>query len=194
MQTLCLLGDEVSDGHGDARHLGWMGRVLARTALPEPTFVARLPVPRETTTVLATRWMPETSRRWLPDAARYLLLAPGVHDVAAGLSVARSRLNLANVLDGAAREGISTFVVGPAPTLTVDRHAVRHLSAAFQDVCERREIPFVDTCTPLQANEQWLADLGVTDGSHPTQVGYGLLAWLVLNGGWHQWLGSTEVS
>jgi acyl-CoA thioesterase-1 len=26
------------------------------------------------------------------------------------------------------------------------------------------------------------------DGIHPGQAGYGLIAWLVLHGGWDQWL------
>lgn len=194
METLCVLGDELSAGFGDARHLGWLGRVLARTALPCPTFVASLPIAGETTTSLAARWRLETSIRWDPEAGRRMVLAPGAHDVNAGLSLARSRLNLANVLDSAAQDGVRSLVVGPAPTLSTDRRRVGNLSAAFRDVCERRSVRYVDTFTPLQANEQWLADLGTTDGTHPTQVGYGLLAWLVLHNGWYEWLGASEAA
>jgi hypothetical protein len=38
-------------------------------------------------------------------------------------------------------------------------------------------------------HEQWRSDLGAShDGVHPGQAGYGLIAWLVLHGGWDQWL------
>lgn len=191
-QTLCVLGDGLVAGLGDARHLGWVGRVLARTATPELLFTAVLPVIGETTTSLAARWREETSRRWTPDEARYLVLAPGAADVNAGLSLARSRLNLANVLDDARADGARPFVVGPAPARTTEPRALAALSKAWSDVCDRRGIPFVECHEPLVANSQWLADLDLSDGVHPTQVGYGMLAWLVLHHQWHDWLGATE--
>ncbi len=191
-QTMCVLGDGLAGGFGDARHLGWVGRVLARTALPRPLFTACLPVLGETTTSLSARWREETNRRWDPDEPRHLVIAPGAADVNAGLSIARSRLNLANVLDEAAADGIATYVVGPPPSLQVERRAAGQLSRAFSDVCERRGVTFVDTFDPLQSNSQWLTDLGASDGHHPTQVGYGLMAWLVLHTGWYDWLGATE--
>jgi len=191
-QTLCVLGDGVAGGHGDARHLGWVGRALVRTATAEPLFTVCLPVIGETTTSLAARWREEAGRRWDPQSARFMVLAPGGADTNAGLSLARSRLNLANVLDEARTEGIATFVVGPPPSLQTERRALGALSKAYFDVCDRRAVPFVDTFEPLQSNSQWLADLGASDGLHPTQVGYGLLTWIVLHGGWHAWLGATE--
>jgi len=191
-QTMCVLGDGVVGGYGDARHLGWVGRVLARTALTQPLFTVCLPVLGETTTSLAARWREETNRRWDPEERRFLLVAPGGADVNSGLSLARSRLNLANILDEATADGIATYVVGPSPSLHTERRALGQLSRAFYDVADRRGVTYVDTFEPLQANSQWLADLGTTDGVHPTQVGYGLLAWLVLHQGWYEWLGASE--
>ncbi len=191
-QTLCVLGDGLVAGFGDARHLGWVGRVLARTTTPDPLFTAVLPVIGETTTSLAARWKEETSRRWQPDGARYLVLAPGAADVNAGLSLARSRLNLANILDDARADGAATFVVGPAPSRATEARAAAALSKAWSDVCERRSIPYVECHEPLAGNSQWLADIDLSDGVHPTQVGYGMLAWLVLHQQWYDWLGGTE--
>jgi hypothetical protein len=78
--------------------------------------------------------------------------------VNAGLSIARSRLNLANVLDEAAADGIATYVVGPPPSLQVERRAAGQLSRAFSDVCERRGVTFVDTFRPPAV------ELAVADG------------------------------
>jgi hypothetical protein len=55
-------------------------------------------------------------------------------------------------------------------------------------------VPFVDCFAPLVQHEQWHADLAASGGQHPGQAGYGLLAWLVLHGGWHAWLGLPMTS
>jgi acyl-CoA thioesterase-1 len=109
------------------------------------------------------------------------------------VSLARSRLNLANVLDDAQAAGVPVFVLGPPPALDADLDGrAGELATAFADVCRRRGVPFVDCYRPLVGHEHWFADLTAGDGVHPGQSGYGLLAWLVLHGGWHAWLGVPE--
>ncbi|WP_146846117.1 GDSL-type esterase/lipase family protein [Cellulomonas terrae] len=189
---LAVVGDELVAGAGDAKGLGWVGRVTARTPTPDPLTVLTLAVPGETTTGLGARWDDETSRRWSPDTDNRLVIALGRADVAAGLSLARSRLNLANILDVADQRRIPAFVVGPPPGVTADNEKIADLSAAFADVAARRRVPFVDTYTPLAAHDQWLGDLAAGDGVLPGQAGYGLMAWLVLHTGWHAWLGLPD--
>ncbi len=108
------------------------------------------------------------------------------------MSLARSRLNLANILDVAEARRISTFVVGPPPGPHGDAEQQAELSAAFADVAGRRRVPYVETYGPLARHDQWLADLAAGDGSCPGQAGYGLMAWLVLHSGWHHWLGLPD--
>ena len=189
---LAVVGDELVAGAGDPKGLGWVGRVTARTPTPDPLTVLALAVPGETTTGLGARWDEETSRRWSPDTNNRLVIALGRADVAAGLSLARSRLNLANILDVADQRRIPAFVVGPPPGATADSEKLADLSAAFADVAARRRVPFVDTYTPLAAHDQWLGDLAAGDGVLPGQAGYGLMAWLVLHTGWHAWLGLPD--
>lgn len=189
---MCVIGDEIAAGMGDARGLGWVGRVVARTETDRPMFVAELAVPDETSTALSGRWESETQRRFAGDSENRLVVALGSADVEAGLSIARSRLNLANVLDGAQARQISTFVVGPPPRPGVDSEALAALSAAFADVATRRQVPYVETFAPLRSHDQWNADVASGDGVRPGQAGYGLLAWLVLHNGWHQWLGVPQ--
>ncbi|KQY41909.1 GDSL-type esterase/lipase family protein [Cellulomonas sp. Root137] len=189
---LAVVGDELVAGAGDPKGLGWVGRVTARTPTPEPLTVLTLAVPGETSTALGARWDEEVTRRLSPEADNRLVVALGRADVAAGLSLARSRLNLANILDVADQRRIPAFVVGPPPGGTADADKLADLSAAYADVATRRRVPFVDMYTPLAAHDQWLGDLAAGDGILPGQAGYGLMAWLVLHTGWHSWLGLPD--
>ncbi|MGC5628394.1 GDSL-type esterase/lipase family protein [Georgenia sp. Z1344] len=189
---ICVLGDELVAGQGDARALGWVGRVLARTRHEVDPFVAALPVPGETSTNLAARWESETASRFDALDDNRLVIGLSASDVTSGVSTARSRLNLANVLDAASASDVRTFVVGPPPRLRVDERALGTVSDAFADVCRRRHVPYVETFEPLRSHEQWLADMYGGNGVVPGQAGYGLLAWLVLHEGWHGWLGAED--
>lgn len=189
---LAVVGDELVAGVGDPKGLGWVGRVVARTPASEPVTALTLAVPGETSTGLGARWEAEVDRRLSPDADNRLVVGLGRADVAAGLSLARSRLNLANVLDVAEQRRIPAFVVGPPPGAVADGDKLAELSAAYADVATRRRVPYVDTFTPLATHDQWLSDLASGDGLLPRQAGYGLMAWLVLHTGWHAWLGLPD--
>jgi acyl-CoA thioesterase I len=193
---ICVVGDDLVAGVGDPRSLGWVGRVGARTSRTDAhVTLFGLGVPAETTAELLTRWATETQRRFAgaaPEDCR-LVIGLGHEDLRQGLSLPRSRLNLANVVDECAARGLPVFVVGPPPAPEDWRNAkVAELSAAFSDVCLRRGVRYVDCFTPLVAHEDWLTDLAAGDGVHPGQAGYGLMAWLVLHGGWHAWLGLPD--
>ena len=189
---LAVVGDELVAGAGDPKGLGWVGRVAARTAAPDALTVLTLAVPGETSTALGSRWDAEVSRRLSPEADNRLVIAIGRADVAAGLSLARSRLNLANVLDVAEQRRIPAFVIGPPPGAAADGDKLAELSVALGDVASRRRVPYVDMYSPLAAHDQWLADMAVSPHHLPGQAGYGLMAWLVLHTGWHAWLGLPQ--
>lgn len=190
---LAAVGDELLAGHGDPRALGWIGRVLARTPQDEVSLEPySLACPQEGTEALAARWLSESGRRFDDFHENRLIIGLSDRDIELGLSTARSRLNLANILDGAAQLSVPVFVVGPPPGL--DQSANRKLSelnTAFADVTTRRRHVYVDTFSPLLNHEQWRTDLAANGGT-PGQAGYGLMAWLVLHRGWFQWLGIPE--
>lgn len=192
---VCVVGDDLVAGVGDPKALGWVGRVASRTSRAEgPITVFPLGIPGETTAGLSTRWREETARRFgsAPLSSCRLVIGLGHGDIYQGITLPRSRLNLANILDECQARGLGTFVVGPPPGTDRLNHAVSQLSSAFFDVCLRRQVPYVDAFTPLVQHEDWLTDLEAGDGNHPGQAGYGLIAWLVLHGGWHGWLGLPE--
>lgn len=187
---LCFVGDGFVAGYGDPKALGWVSRVVGRSPVQDADLTAyNLGVRGETSADAMSRWRTECAPRWEGRSERRLVVAAGAGDIAAGITTARSRLNLANILDEATTTGISTFVVGPTPTLDAEENdKLAVLADAQADVCSRRSIPYVDCFHPLRHHEQWQSDLAAGDGVHPGQAGYGLIAWLVLHAGWHDWL------
>ena len=188
-----ILGDELLTGAGDPKGLGWLGRVQAR--LPKGEDVAFFPLAMvdESTGELLERWKSEALKRFSPESENYLVVALSSKDIGAGTTISRSRLNLASLLDDAQREGVKTFVVGPTPKGNPEYDAeVEHLNAGFFDVVKRRQVRYVDCFNPLKDHEGWLSEVTSHQRTLPGQVGYGLIAWLVLNRGWFEWLGLTE--
>jgi len=187
---IVIVGDELAVGRGDPKALGWPGRVLARTDAPTKVTGYVLAVPNEASTMLANRWEPEATRRFHPDGPNRLVVGLGWSDLDAGVTVARARLNLANILDRAAALHVPTMVIGPPPrSIDASEHQkIADYSQAFAEVAARRETPYVETFAPLQNHEQWLADMRASGGTWPSQSGYGLLAWLVLHNHWDSWL------
>ncbi|TSE15263.1 lysophospholipase [Arthrobacter sp. KBS0703] len=187
---IAAVGDELLAGLGDPRALGWLGRVLARTPQDGMTVESyALPCPQEGTEGLAARWLEETGRRFSDLYENRLVIGLSGRDIEYGLSTARSRLNLANILDSATQKRLEVFVVGPPPTLDqTQNRRLDELNTAFADVTTRRKHIYVDTFSPLLNHEQWRQDLAANGGT-PGQAGYGLMAWLVLHRGWFHWLG-----
>lgn len=188
---MVFVGASMTAGYGDPKGLGWVGRVVARTQHPDLDLTAyNLGVRGNTSGDVVARWATESHPRWKGRTERRLVLSVGTADVISGMTMARSRLNLANVLDEATNAGIRAFVVGLAPTLDRElNRRVEALAEAQADVCSRRSITYVDCFRPLVNHDQWLADLAASpDRAHPGQAGYGLIAWLVLHNGWNDWL------
>lgn len=187
---LCFVGDGFVAGYGDPKALGWVSRVVGRTDARDATLTSyNLGVRGSSSSDVMNRWRVECPPRWAGRSERRIVVSVGAEDVAQGLTTARSRLNLANILDEASSLGIAALVVGPTPTLDSEVNArLGVLADAQSDVCQRRSVPFVDCFSPLAGHDQWQSDLAAGDAVHPGQAGYGLIAWLVLNGGWHRWL------
>ena len=193
---IVFIGDSFVAGYGDPKGHGWVSRVIGRTQHPDLDLTSyNLGVRGDSSADVLSRWRTEGMLRWRDRRERRLVLGVGMHDVAQGLTTARSRLNLANILDDATARGISPFVVGPTPTLDpITNEKLEVIVEAQSDVCSRRSIPFVDCFYPLAEHDQWLSELASSrDQIHPGQAGYGLLAWLVLHGEWENWLQISQV-
>lgn len=191
---IVAVGDERLAGIGDPRALGWFGRVLARTSGEDVRVEAfALPAPGETVEQLSIRWFEEARRRFGgSDTDNRLVVSLNDRDLDQSQSTARSRLNLANILDSASQNNIRVFVVGPTPSADEERNtALSELNTAYADVTTRRNHVYVDAFNPLVGHENFRRDLDA-NGGRPGQTAYGLVAWLVLHRGWYQWLGLPQ--
>ncbi|MEO0067121.1 MAG: hypothetical protein RJB63_246 [Actinomycetota bacterium] len=188
---IVVLGDGLVTAAGDPKGMGWIGRVTAKTPSTSPRIdIFTLPAPDETTSMLAERWTDEVKRRFSADTENRLVIALSNADPAAGISISRSRLNIATIVDEANRAGIESFLVGPTPHRNPELNSeIEHLASGFEDVAARRGIPFVDCFRPLVDHEGWNEEISLAENHLPGQIGHGLIAWLVLNRGWYEWLG-----
>ena len=189
--ALVFLGGSLVAGVGDPKGQGWVTRVVGRTQHPDLELTSyNLGVRGDTSADVLHRWTTEVPSRWSGRSERRIVVSVGTNDVLQGISLARHRLNLANLLDDAATAGVGTFVVSPPPTDDADLNSrLEVLVEAQADVCSRRDVPFVDSFTPLAGHDQWRTDLAASRvAHHPGQAGYGLIAWLVLHHGWGPWL------
>ena len=188
---LVFIGASLVAGVGDPKGQGWVSRVVGRTQHPDLELTAyNLGVRGDTSADVLQRWASEVPLRWAGRTERRVVLSVGTNDVASGITLARHRLNLANLLDDAASSGVGAFVVSPPPTADAElNERLEVLVDAQADVCARRGVPFVDCYAPLMGHDQWRTDLAASSvENHPGQAGYGLIAWLVLHNGWADWL------
>lgn len=187
---IVILGDSIVSAAGDSRGMGWVGRVTAKTPGNNPRIdIWALPFPGENSHTLGERFKLEALPRFSAETDNRLVIALSNSDPAVGITTSRSRLNLATVLDECRRQKIETFVVGPTPHHNPELNPeVEHLSTGYEDVCGRRGITFVDCYHPLVDHEGWNLEIQASQHAYPGQVGYGLIAWLVLNRGWYDWL------
>jgi hypothetical protein len=187
---IVILGDAIISSAGDPKGMGWVGRVSSKTPANFPRIdIFALPAPDETTSMLAERWQAEVQRRFSAETENKLVIALSNHDPAAGISISRSRLNIATIIDEAKRAGIESFLIGPTPHRNKElKSEVEHLASGFEDVASRRGVPFVDCFRPLVEHEGWNLEIETSEHGLPGQVGHGLIAWLVLNRGWYEWL------
>ncbi|HWO84145.1 MAG TPA: GDSL-type esterase/lipase family protein [Solirubrobacterales bacterium] len=196
---LMFFGDSHTAGSSDPAALGWVGRAAA-AALEEgiPLTPYNLGVGGETSVEVAARWRAEALPR-LPaegEGDPRAVFAFGVNDLtlcngAPRCSHEESLGALEGVLDGADELGMRSFVVGPA---AIDDEAenerIADLSRAFEELCARREVPFVPLVENLRSSEPWRRELAAGDGAHPGARGYEEMARLVLAAGWIDWLRS----
>ena len=187
---IVIIGDDLVSAGGDPKGLGWVGRVIAKTQSEYPRIdFYSLPTPEITTAGLAEFWLDECSRRFADETDNRLVICLGPNDINAGISMSRSRLNLANILDTAISKGIQPFVISPIPSRNPQlNYEIEHLAAGFEDVASRRSLPFVDAFRPLIDHQGFNTELRNSNFGQPGQLGHGLIAWLVLNQGWYSWL------
>jgi len=191
---IVIIGDDLVGAGGDPKGLGWVGRVIAKTQSDYPRVdFYTLATPEISTAGMSEQWLDEASKRFAADTDNRLIICLNPNDINSGITMSRSRLNLANILDTAASKGVQCFVVSPIPSRNPQlNYDIEHLSAGFEDVASRRSLPFVDCFRPLVDHAGFNEELKNSVLGLPGQLGHGLIAWLVLNQGWYSWLDLPE--
>ncbi len=189
---ICFLGASWVVGYGDPKALGWVGRVVARTVATDLAVTAyNLGVRGEGVTDLAGRVIGECSPRLGPAGDARVVLQTGSDVV--GRPAAEVAADVLAVALDCRGGGWEPLVVGLPPVLHEEYAGpLATLDPELSGACAASDVPFVGLQDALARNDDYLASLARSDGSHPDQVGYGLMAWLVLHGGWYAWLGLPE--
>ncbi len=196
---VCFVGDSFVAGVGDPEHLGWTGRLCARSereGLPVTRYV--LGVRRQTSAEVAARWAAECRPRlagggWESRVA----LSTGVNDTtledgALRLAPELSAGALDEMLAGAAAAGWPALVVGPPAVADAGQNGrIEELDERLARVCAGRAVPYVPVVAALAHDETWLREVAAGDGAHPGAAGYTVLADLV-RPHWQEWLASRR--
>jgi lysophospholipase L1-like esterase len=110
---VCFVGDSFVAGVGDPEHLGWVGRIAARThRAGQPLTTYNLGIRRNTSDDVIARWRVECAQRLPADCTGMIVASFGVNDTMlehGQLRVAfdRSASNLAGPSDTSAARGLA---------------------------------------------------------------------------------------
>ncbi|WAL69142.1 GDSL-type esterase/lipase family protein [Amycolatopsis cynarae] len=187
---VCFVGDSFVAGVGDPDHLGWTGRVAARTHRSgRPLTTYNLGIRRNTSDDVLGRWRAECLPRFPDGCTGAIALSFGVNDTMVEnggrrVPADRSAANLATLLGEMSSATGPVLVIGPVPVAD-EAHNQRtaDLNETFRHVCAVREVSYVDVFEPLLASAAWRRDVEAGDGAHPADTGYAVLADLV----WPRW-------
>ena len=188
---VCFLGDSFVAGVGDPEHLGWTGRLAARSELAGQSLTTyNLGVRRETSSDVLARWRTECAPRLPATSDGRVVVSLGVNDTTeedGGTRVPphESTANLSELLLGLQVADWPALVVGPPPVGDDDQNIrIGLLDGAFARACSAARLPYVSTFPGLLADEVWRQEVEAGDGSHPAAAGYQRLADII----WPSWM------
>ncbi|MDN5853704.1 MAG: GDSL-type esterase/lipase family protein [Actinomycetia bacterium] len=197
---VCFLGDSFVAGTGDPEHLGWVGRLTARTHRGGSALTAyNLGVRRQTSSQVLDRWLPECSPRLPEGCEGRVVVSFGVNDTTVEngrqrVSTAESAEHLTSLLRGVRAAGWTALVVGPPPVAD-QAHNLRTATLAehLRAVAAKENTPYVATLSVLARSPVWMAQVNAGDGAHPAAEGYTALADLLWPR-WAAWLAAPATS
>ncbi|MGB9034283.1 G-D-S-L family lipolytic protein [Arthrobacter sp. UCD-GKA] len=195
---VCFIGDSFVAGVGDARHLGWTGRLAARSHAQGHALTAyNLGIRRDTSADILRRFRAECTPRLPAGSHAGVVLSFGVNDTMNESGVTRaaseaSVSHLRELLTQLGKSGWPALMVGP-PAVDDDAHNERIISldALLEAECARHSVPYVGVVRQMQDHDVWRREVREGDGAHPGAGGYDALAAL-LRPTWDSWLAALR--
>jgi lysophospholipase L1-like esterase len=181
--VVCFIGDSLTQGIGDQKALGWVGRLAQASfvqdaARPRNLTVYNLGLRGESSVAIRERWRGDTDRRRRNGEDMAFVFsfgaADGLHKVPHEDTLAASR----EILETAASLG-RTLYVSPPPAFDPAWSAhTKNVGAVLRGICSGADIPTFDFHAPLAADAAYMASLEA-DGIHPDTAGYDRMAALL---------------
>lgn len=191
IKRVCFVGDSFVNGTGDPEYLGWTGRICAaiRKQGYDLTYY-NLGIRRETSADIATRWLPEASRRLPEGCDGGIVFSFGVNDTTIEQGkhriLCKDSVKNTNQILTVANRLFPVLMVSPPPIADREQNTrTAELSKQFAGVCRQLHIPYLDIFSPLQASKVWMDEVAADDGAHPSASGYSQMAELVKT--WQAW-------
>lgn len=184
--VVCFIGDSLTQGIGDQKALGWVGRLAQASfaddpARPRTLTVYNLGLRGESSVAIQARWRADTDRRRRKGEDMAFVFsfgaADGLHKVPHEDTLAASH----EILSTAASLGRTLYVSPPPAHDPVWSAHIENVGGVLRDMCGGFGIPTFDFHAPLAADAAYMASLAA-DGIHPDTAGYDRMAALL--GGW----------
>lgn len=191
---VCFIGDSFVAGVGDARHLGWAGRLAAHShARGQALTTYNLGIRRDTSADILRRFQGECTPRLPSGSNAGVVLSFGVNDTmnesgAPRVAVEDSIYHLRALLEILDKAAWPVLMAGP-PAVDDELHNERivSLDALLEAECGRHSVPYISVVRRLRIHDVWRREVREGDGAHPGAEGYEALAALV-RPAWDDWL------
>lgn len=190
--TLAAFGDSLTQGIGDERALGWVGRVSAQLAKRFAMTTYNLGVRGNTSLDLSRRVETEARARLDPQVHNIAIVCIGTNDAAMyggklRVPVGRSVQLVKRTLDQLSPYG-HVLWIGPLPVVDDDlifeprpgepfsfrRSVLLQFNDAFKELATQLQIPYLNMFEHEEALRAAFAE--TSDGLHPRAEGYEALA------------------
>lgn len=179
---ICFLGDSLVNGTGDETCLGWAGRLcISAINLGYSITYYNLGIRRNTSQDILLRLENECDLRLPTTCDARLVISCGVNDTVfendkPRVKLQNSRINIQKILN-IAKSKYEVIMIGPPPVNDdVQNERIREINYVFSQEANVLGIPFIETFSLLESDENYRQAIQSNDGAHPKSEGYVKLA------------------
>jgi len=205
VRRICFIGASTVEGLGDETGQGWTGRLTAaRRNLGKPFIPFYLGIRGQTLNQIADRAPQECKARITDKINDLVVLGSGVNDIARVGGEPRTKpeevLSTFTQLIDVLKNQSKLIVVGPFPVyepkmpfyssvsdldLDFRNNDIRDISNAYSEICESKNIPYLNLFEDLLRSGDYQNGLKLGDGLHSNAEGYQAVTDLIES--WSAW-------